>query len=139
MTVRVLTGSALAYLVVALPALLLWITGLNLIRQSHASEVVFSVVYIAGLVAIILIVQWLLMRPCLLALTERRLFILRLSPPFERVVGVEAEERRESVRVISKGWGRLHISGASERPVRLKIPWLGSLQEASRVKDWAKA
>lgn len=139
MTVRVLSGSLLAYLAVALPALLLWFEGLNQIRRNHVSEVVFGVVYIGGFVAIILIAQWLLIKPRLLALTDRRLFILRLSPPFERVVGVEAEGRRETVRVISKGWGRLLISGASERPVRLKIPWLGSLYEASHVKDWAGA
>src|SRR6476659_2913332 len=92
MTVRVLEGSALAYLAVAIPALLLWLTSLNLIRGNHVSEVVFGVAYIAGLVAIILIAQWLFMKPRLLALTDRRLVILRLSPPFERVVGVEAEE-----------------------------------------------
>src|SRR6185436_1775564 len=94
MTVRVMKGSALAYLGVALPALLLWLTSLNQIRRNHVSEVVFGLVYIGGLVAIVLIAKWLFMKPRLLALTDRRLFILRLSPPFERVVGVETEERR---------------------------------------------
>ena len=59
MTVRVLIGSPPAHLAVALPALLLWFEGLNLIRGSHVGEVVFGVVYIAGFVAIILIAQWL--------------------------------------------------------------------------------
>ncbi len=138
-TVRMLTGSPLAYLAVALPALLLWFAGWGQIYRSRSAEVVFGVVLIVGYVAIILIAQWLVMKPRLLVLTDRRLFILRLSPPFERVVGVETEARRTTVHIDSKGWGRLLVSGASEHPVTLRIPWVGALQEATFVEDWAGA
>jgi hypothetical protein len=134
-TFRVQTGSLLAYLAIALPAILLWFAGLNRIHRSRFSEVVFGVVYTVGYVAIILIAQWLLMKPRMLALTDRRLFILRLSPPFGRVAGVEAEGRRESVRSSKEG-GRLLVSGVGERPVSFRIPW-GDGPIVLYLKDWA--
>jgi hypothetical protein len=133
---RVQTGSLLFYLVVAIPVLALWFGGWDLLHRGGGSESALGWIFIVGYAAITLVGQRLILKPRLLAVTDRRLFVLTLSPLTESVAGVEAEISRHDVRATLADKDRLIVSGTGDRPISLRLPY-GYRRTASYLRDWA--
>jgi uncharacterized membrane protein len=132
---RVRTGSLLIATVVTLVGIVLlyWVLDTSFGGQSQSGS--FDAVMFVGYVAIIF-GGTLMQKPRLLVLTDSRLFVLRTTPILDRVVGIEAEERREVVQATLVSKDRVLVSGSAHRAIRLRLPW-GSQRMAQYLRDWA--
>jgi len=136
--VRVQTGSLLAYLVVGIAAFILLGVGLDQSPANMLPQGVFGGLFIAGYIAIVSGASWLVLKPRLLAITDRRLFLFKMTGFLGRVSGIETEEVRDSVRARLIDKDRVVVSGAQGRAISIRVTY-SYRYIAAYLRDWASS
>ena len=131
---RVRTGSILVSIAAGFGVLILGSLLVNFLFRGRETSAWHDVAYFFGYtVTLFWAIQ--LQKQRVLALTDRRLFLLKTHPFVERVQSIESEERRASVHATLLSKKRVEVSGDGHLAARVIAS--GSPMVIQYLMDWA--
>jgi hypothetical protein len=134
---RVLTGSFLLYLLASAVIVAVYFLAVATLSGNPNEDPTFSIA-VLGLIVIMGFAQWAILKPRLLVLTDRRMFVVKTTAVMDRPKEIEAVERRDDVHAELVDRDRVLVSGQRRRPISLRVPF-GQRKIASYIRDWANS